>query len=294
MNVILVCRHPTVVHGRVYDCGRCQVCRRKRAALWSMRLTDQATVSNTHGFWFTLTYKDDHLPVSDGIPVLRKSDLQKYFKRVRIHLVRRGYALKFKYYACGEYGTRNGRPHYHVCVIGLPFSFALFFSSAWSFGFVRRLEPINFAEFGKKAYFYISSYTSKRLRGSARKCDSRSIEPEFQCHSRFIGNDFIAKDYKICPVFRDLFKEKRYFPISESVDYGFRRVNGQRVMLSKPYRDYLGIPFDTYNEFLQQDPLQQRLHSVLHLKDKDIIEAREMSHAWVMHYVKESRLNCAA
>lgn len=60
--------------------------------------------------YVTLTYSDDNLP-PDGS--LLKSDLQKFFKRLRKHYG------KVRHYSCGEYGERYGRPHYHSIIYGL-------------------------------------------------------------------------------------------------------------------------------------------------------------------------------
>lgn len=58
----------------------------------------------------TLTYSDEHLP-RDGV---QKRDLQLFFKRLRKdHSVR--------YFACGEYGDRFSRPHYHALLFGCDF-----------------------------------------------------------------------------------------------------------------------------------------------------------------------------
>ena len=47
------------------------------------------------------------------IPYLRKDDLQKFFKRFRYYVGKTSKA-KVRYFACGEYGPRHFRPHYHI------------------------------------------------------------------------------------------------------------------------------------------------------------------------------------
>lgn len=47
---------------------------------------------------------------------LFNDDLQKFWKRLRKRL-----GKKIKYYACGEYGDENGRPHYHAIIFGHDF-----------------------------------------------------------------------------------------------------------------------------------------------------------------------------
>lgn len=60
--------------------------------------------------FLTLTYKDSSLP-PDGS--LRLADWQDFAKRVR-H--RNG---KFRFFHCGEYGTKSGRCHLHALIFGL-------------------------------------------------------------------------------------------------------------------------------------------------------------------------------
>lgn len=57
----------------------------------------------------TLTYDDDNCPLS-----LDKTALQKFWKRFR-KLV----DVPIRYFACGEYGSLNWRPHYHALVLDL-------------------------------------------------------------------------------------------------------------------------------------------------------------------------------
>ena len=44
---------------------------------------------------------------------------KSFFKRLRKQYAKRSNGIKLRYYACGEYGDRYGRPHYHAIVCGL-------------------------------------------------------------------------------------------------------------------------------------------------------------------------------
>lgn len=76
-----------------------------------MRCVAEAQCHDKNCF-ITLTYNDDHLPINGS---LLPRDLTLFFKRARKNLG------QFRYFACGEYGDRNGRPHYHACIFGLDF-----------------------------------------------------------------------------------------------------------------------------------------------------------------------------
>lgn len=80
-----------------------------------MRLTHQLYSSNGIGDFVTLTYSDEYLPF---LGTLVKKDLQDFFKRLRGKFKRK-YNRKIKYYSCGEYGGKHGRPHYHAIIYGV-------------------------------------------------------------------------------------------------------------------------------------------------------------------------------
>lgn len=92
-------------------CGRCVDCLSNRQNSWSFRIDcEYLDVVSKDGcsYFITLTYDDEHLPFnSDGICSLDKSHLQLFHKRLRAE------GLNFRYFCCGEYGDKFGRPHYH-------------------------------------------------------------------------------------------------------------------------------------------------------------------------------------
>lgn len=88
-------------------CRKCRQCRKNIAAQWSNRLSNQLTTSHKAVF-ITLTYND--LFVED----ISKREIQLFFKKFR-----KLFDTKLKYFACGEYGEKSGRPHYHVIIFGI-------------------------------------------------------------------------------------------------------------------------------------------------------------------------------
>jgi len=85
--------------------------------------------------FLTLTYDDDHLPHRGCDASLESGDLQKFLKRLRKTLEgspRRGHPGPpatiahtpeggLRYLACGEYGDRTKRPHFHVLLFNCAF-----------------------------------------------------------------------------------------------------------------------------------------------------------------------------
>lgn len=67
---------------------------------------DELAANNGVGCFVTLTYAE-----TDGI--LHKDHLQKFMKRLR-----RSVDVRIRFFACGEYGGKNDRPHYHLLLFG--------------------------------------------------------------------------------------------------------------------------------------------------------------------------------
>lgn len=90
-------------------CGKCAYCLVNRRAQWVFRIEQEMRTQKYPGYFLTLTYDEKHVSrADDGRLSLRFRDLQLYFKRLRKakHYV--------KYVAVGEYGSKGGRPHYHL------------------------------------------------------------------------------------------------------------------------------------------------------------------------------------
>lgn len=87
-------------------------CRINRRRMWTHRILLE-TCKHEASTFATLTYSDDCEPVG-GTLVPR--DLQLFFKRLRKADGRNA----IRYFACGEYGDRTSRPHYHAAIFGFP------------------------------------------------------------------------------------------------------------------------------------------------------------------------------
>lgn len=109
-------------------CGHCIGCRLRYSRTWADRCIAESMYHDSNLF-LTLTYNDDHLP--DPLPLdldpvtgecevspihpLVKRDVQLFIKRLRKKFPEQ----KIRYFLCGEYGSKNMRPHYHLILFGL-------------------------------------------------------------------------------------------------------------------------------------------------------------------------------
>lgn len=160
-------------------CGHCITCKMARAREWSLRLEMESQYWKDLCF-VTLTYDDDNLPyhivskelicedigqsgsdIADDfyMPSLAYDDLTLFVKRLRKCI-----DFKIRYFAVGEYGTRRGRPHWHILFFGLPGTDECqrLIQEKWDKGFVK-VKP-----FFPETCVYVAGYVQKKLYGSDR------------------------------------------------------------------------------------------------------------------------------
>lgn len=90
-------------------CGKCVACLVNKRGDWIFRLQMEMKFSKRKALFVTLTYDQKHCPEK-----LDKRHLQLFLKRLRKHYP----AGQIRYYAVGEYGSKMGRPHYHLILFG--------------------------------------------------------------------------------------------------------------------------------------------------------------------------------
>lgn len=162
-------------HGALVSCGRCPLCKKRRASSWAFRCAQHMKVQDSAHF-ITLTYANEYLVrSSNGLPTLFKRDLQSFFKRLR-----KSHDKKLSYYAIGEYGGRRARPHYHVLLFNADITKVV---EAWSFGHVHC------GDVTKKSVGYCVGYINKAKK-FVPKDDDR--DKEFQVMSKGIGINYLT------------------------------------------------------------------------------------------------------
>lgn len=108
--------HQALVEGSSFSvpCGRCIGCRIARSREWAMRCHHEAK-QYLFNCALTLTYDNEHLPDDYSIHV---RELQLFIKRLRKSVEPK----IVRFFACGEYGDHDQRPHYHVLLFNHQFS----------------------------------------------------------------------------------------------------------------------------------------------------------------------------
>lgn len=162
------CKKPFTKGMSGFPCGQCLPCRINRHRLWAHRIMLEATCHKKTSF-VTLTYNKECVP-SDGSVVPR--DLQLYIKRLRHAKTIDGTVPHLRYFGCGEYGEKYGRPHYHLALFGLGVEDAGVIGSSWGGG------NVVVGTLTRESAAYIAQYVTKKL---TAKNDERlnGKHPEF-------------------------------------------------------------------------------------------------------------------
>lgn len=112
-SVVFDERKGAVVSELRLPCGQCDGCRLERSRQWAVRCMHEASLYEDNCF-VTLTYNDEHVPMYNDLVY---DDFQRFMKRLRKKAGR-----KLRFFMCGEYGEKNGRPHFHSCIFNYNFS----------------------------------------------------------------------------------------------------------------------------------------------------------------------------
>lgn len=157
-------------------CGRCPNCKLRRVNGWVFRLLQEERISSSAHF-VTFTYDTRTVPISqNGFMTLKKEDFQLYMKRLR-----KLTSQPLKYYAVGEYGTNNKRPHYHAIIFNVPDP--EMFSTAWQLG------SVHVGKVTGDSIAYTMKYIDKP-RATKHARDDRDLE--FPLMSKGLGKNYLS------------------------------------------------------------------------------------------------------
>ena len=158
-------------------CGQCIGCRLERSRQWAIRCTHEASLHDANSF-ITLTYDDENIPEDGSLDI---THFQKFMKRLRKSLTQ-----KIRFYACGEYGEKYGRPHYHACVFGHDFPDKTLWKTSNDIPLYRSasleaLWPLGYSSIGQVTFqsaAYVARYLLKKVTGDASALHYEYINPE--------------------------------------------------------------------------------------------------------------------
>lgn len=176
-------------------CGRCTDCRLEYSRQWAIRCVLEIQMQEKSCF-LTLTLNEENITYGGKAYTLYPRELQLFLKRLR-----KKYGKGIRFFACGEYGDINRRPHYHLLVFGhnfnedktlykirdgIPLYVSEQLDNLWRNPETKKnmgLATVGEANFETAAY--VARYILKKKLGkTSRFYDEQGIEPEFVRMSR--------------------------------------------------------------------------------------------------------------
>lgn len=201
-------------------CSKCPPCIRRRTSGWSYRLTKEGEVSKT-ALFVTLTYNTDTIPITPkGYMNLKKSDVQKFMKRLR-----KLTDEKIKYYAVGEYGSIKMRPHYHLILFNAD---SEKINRAWALDNYE-IGTIYIGSVNEASIGYTLKYMSKKGKIPLHKNDDR--QKEFSLMSKGLGKNYITEN--MIKWHKNILNERMYIPLKD----------GKKIAMPRYYKDKI------YNQY---------------------------------------------
>lgn len=167
-------------------CGKCPGCKLEQSRQWAVRCLHEKRL-HTESCFVTLTYDDAHLPPGN---TLVKADLQNFLKRLRHDT---GPGLRF--FACGEYGSKTLRPHYHLLLLNSDFADKKLIKSGSAYNLygsarLSKLWPFGHHALGDVTFesaAYVARYCMKK-----KTMAKRQIRP-FRSSSLCLGVRVLAR-----------------------------------------------------------------------------------------------------
>ena len=195
-------RYAYVVSEIKAPCGQCIGCRLEKSRQWAMRCVSELQM-HAQACFLTLTYNNENLPEDGSVS---KKFFKDWLKKFRESIRRRtGDCIRF--FACGEYGSKFQRPHYHVIIFGFcPNDLQIhkttrngdvLYVSEW----LKEKWPYGFHTVGKVTFescAYVARYCTKKYMGKHPEKHYGTLEPEFVHMSRRngIGYEWFKKFHK--------------------------------------------------------------------------------------------------
>lgn len=167
-------------------CGKCIGCRLDKAKEWAVRCVHESKMHDQNSF-ITLTYADENLPADGSVD---PRVWQLFMKKLRWKVNK-----PLRYFHCGEYGAKLGRPHYHGLIFGYDFPDKRLWRTRDGYKLYRsdELEGIwkeGNAEIGDvtpESAGYVARYSLKKVCGPGKEEHYGGRKPEYITMSRMPG-----------------------------------------------------------------------------------------------------------
>lgn len=211
---------------------------------WAFRLKKESEVSKT-SFFVTLTYDTDHVPLTKkGYMTLDKKDFQDFMKRLRRY---DNDNKNIKYFAVGEYGSKNERPHYHLILFNASKD-AIF--KAWKLD-GKFIGQIHVGAVSGASVTYTLKYMMKEGKIPKHQNDDRI--PEFRLMSKKLGVKYLSNEVKD---FHRRRPDKKFITIEDGIKVPMPRYYAEKIWTEQELKE-IGEKLKTLNQQKNEEAERQ-------------------------------------
>lgn len=243
------------------SCRRCYPCMQRNINQWSFRMLEEKKQSNSIHF-VTLTYNTKYIPIIQSscgryhTTNLDKGHLTNFLKRLREKTRRNKnwdnpYWVEgkpLKYYACGEYGAKTKRSHYHLILFNT--TRELIEESWRNYVNPETGEVIDYGHCDiqiprKGAIGYVMKYVSKVSKRPYPEHLFPDLQPEFNVTSTGIGKSYLT-DSVI-----EWHRKGNYFVYNEETK--------QKIAIPEYYRKKIWQPHEMLIAQMEQSEVMEEI-----------------------------------
>jgi len=182
-------------------CQNCRWCRLENSRQFAIRVSLETTLYKDNCF-LTLTYAPEHLPKGGTVDKTHPEEFMKNLREYeRYHYYKDGphpYPPPLiRSFGCAEYGEKNSRPHYHICILNYDFADKIHVESTkrgdplFESELLNKLWPHGRARIGALNFetaAYVARYVTKKINGPKAVEHYGDLAPERSvCISRRPG-----------------------------------------------------------------------------------------------------------
>lgn len=162
-------------------CGWCVGCMMLESLSWKTRILHEAQLFAPYNLFVTLTYADEKLPKSLGLEYPHFQEFMRSLRskvsgvlpievrRNRKGVVTEGLEKPLRFFVCGEYGGKTGRPHWHAVLFNcrFPDQRKLYCSELYQSDLLEELWPygrVELSDLCPERAAYVAGYVTKKAR----------------------------------------------------------------------------------------------------------------------------------
>lgn len=218
---------------------------------------------SSSSLFITLTYDTDNVHITPrGFMNLDKRDVQLFMKKLR-----KQNTNTLKYYACGEYGDKTKRPHYHIILFNANLQTI---QKNWKHG------QIHYGTVSEASVGYTLKYMSKPIKVPLHQNDDRN--KEFSLMSKGIGKSYLT--HKMLKWHHADLKERMYCNIKDNKKIAMPRYYKEKIYNQEQRGELKSHHTEKLTKELEELAYNPNIREIMQSRKQSIkTEFRKLNHS---------------